>query len=330
MRSAFAALCICGAAVIGALWQWYPRPSIVLHHDGSSTSVTISHTGGPVIVDAVPMAPRLWRVITYDDPRFARGRGMSDRFANGLAGHVRAALAYRGIDVDVYRVDALGLDNWLLADPRGVCVVIPGGILPDGVRSPGRDALHRFVVKGGLVIWAGAPFDAFYSSMGTGGAPPTIHGPDVSAWPQLFAPRGPIFANADPRSPQLRFAARAAPLQAATGLTFTATTFSVDARRLTSAGGSALAYIDDRGDSSVSELPIGRGRVVIFGDAFDGELQAAAAIAQVIATGAWFDPRGLHVAAVVDASHPDAAVALPRGTHAFAFGAAPYYFPFGY
>src|SRR5579864_6556092 len=134
MRSALAAACICAAAMAGALWPWYPVPSVSFGRGASSLTATSSHAAGHVTVDAVPAAPSLVRFFEYDDPRYARGRGMSDRFAGGFVGQLEAALSYRGIVASVMRLDARMLATILSADPRGICVVVPGGILPDTVR----------------------------------------------------------------------------------------------------------------------------------------------------------------------------------------------------
>jgi len=331
MRETAWVLATCIAAVIVGVMPSPKAPAVSVIRGRSATSVATMHlpAGSIVTVDAVPSV-FLEHFFEYDDSRYARGRGMSDRFAHGLPVHLAAALAYRGIDATTARVDADGLLHIFGGPGRGVCVIVPGGILPGTVRAKGRDAMRSFLMRGGTVIWAGAPFDLFFSTRGGDPAAPLVSAADPSSWPRLYSRSGPLDARDRVDSPPLRHGTLEARLDRATGLTYDATTFHVDARRLAAVGGSPLAYIDADDDSSVSQLPIGRGRVVIFGDAFADEMDAAREIAQVVATGAWFAPREVRVVASLDSSRPRASIDVPSGHHLFAFGEAPFYFPFGY
>lgn len=336
MRDAIIVGAVCMAIAAGAALPSPSAPTVEVV-DGPSTSIAVSHVarGDVVTVDAVPRAPSLRTFYEYDDPRYARGRGMSDRFANGLPAHLKVALAYRGIDATVERVDADALRAVLERATAGVCVIVPGGILPSTVRRNGEDALRSFLLRGGTVMWAGAPFDLFYSTAGYGGAPPDLSSADPSSWPRLYGRDGPLDARDTLDSPPLRYGTVASPIDQATGLTYDVTTFHVDARRLFAIGGSPLAYVDAAGDSSVSQLPLGRGRLVIFGDAFADELDAARQIAQVVATRAWFAPRGIRVVALLGPttsrmSMPRTTFATSKNRRIFAFGEPPLYFPFGY
>jgi len=328
-----AAIIVAACIVIGA-GAVLPSPSAssITVVDGQSTTIALSHVpfGDAVTVDAVPRTPSLRTFFVYDDPRYVRGRGMSDRFANGLPVHLKVALAYRGLNATVALVDADGLRAVLGRATPGVCVIVPGGILPSTVRRDGDDELRSFIVRGGTIIWAGAPFDLFYSTQSQGDAPPRLSQADPSSWPRLYARTGPLDARDVLASPPLRYGTTASPLDRATGLTFDATTFHVDARRLMAISGATLAYVDASGDSSVSQLPLGKGRVVIFGDAFPDELDAARQIAQVVASGAWFEPRRLRVVATLASQTSQKSIDIPNDSRVFAFGEPPFYFPFGY
>jgi len=324
-RLIFAAV---AAIVVGALTPSFRQPTITIAQVDGKTSVRAQHLTGRVTVALVPSAPHIGRIILYYDASYARGRAMSDRFADGFATHETVALRYRHYDAVVDRVDADGLARLLRGSARGTCLFVPGGILPDTVRSVGRDALRGWLERGGTVVWAGTPFDAYYSLRGAPNDPGPVRGPDTSVWPALYSASGPLRTAPDIHSPPLKFGTLEAPGHAATGVVFNVTTFSVDSERLSRAGGLAIGYIDDLGESSVSVLPVGQGRVVIFADTTDNELTAAADIAQIIVTGAWFDPRALSVAAVLEPGDQEALVAVPKGEHIFSFGEAPYYFPF--
>lgn len=319
----------CALIAIGALVPSPVRPQISILRNGETAVIRAEHLTGPVTIAIVPAAPHISRVYEYFDPAYARGRAMSDRFAAGFSTHFTIALAYRHYDARVERVDADGLARVLHGQAHGTCLYVPGGILPDRVRSNGRDDLRDWLRRGGLVIWAGAPFDAYYSPRGTADVPGEVRGPDTSVWPRLYAASGPLRTVPDIHSPPLQFGTIEAPGRAASGVTFNLTTFGVDANRLSRAGGRAIGYIDDLGDSSVSVLPLGAGRAVIFGDADENELTAAQDIAQIILTGAWFDPRASRVGARIGPGDAQTTIVVPDGMHLFAFGDPPYYFPFG-
>ena len=332
MRDAAIVVAVCAAITAAAALPSPSAPTVKVVDGPSTTSIAVSRLarGDVVTVDAVPRAPALRAFFEYDDTRYVRGRGMSDRFANGFPDHLKMALLYRGIDATVERVDADGLREVFDRPAAGVCVIVPGGILPTTVRRNGEDALRSFLLRGGTLVWAGAPFDLFYSTEGRDGKPPILSSADPSSWPRLYDRNGPLDARDGLDSPPLRYGAVVSPLERATGLTYDVTTFHVDARRLGAIGGTPLAYVDASGDSSVSQLPVGRGRLVIFGDAFADELDASRQIAQVVATEAWFAPRGIRVVAMLGSTPSRMSVDVPKTSGVFAFGEPPFYFPFGY
>ena len=319
---------VCIAIALAALVPPARAPRVGIAANGSIAAVHAEHLSAPVTVAVVPDAPHVDSIYEYFDPAYARGRAMSDRFAAGFATHLTVALAYRHYSARVERVDAAGLARVLGGRARGECVFVPGGILPDAVRSKGRDALRNWLSRGGLVVWAGAPFDAYYSVRGTADVPGGVRGPDTTPWALLYGAAGPLRTVPDIHSPPLYFGTVEAPKRAAIGLMFNLTTFPVDAQRLSKVGGSAIGYVDESGRSSISVFPVSAGRVVTFGDAVDNELIAAQEIAQIFLTGAWYEPRALSVGAHLETSSADTTIPVPNGKHLVVFGAPPYYFPF--
>ncbi len=315
------------ACVALALVPAAPETVSIATSSPSSAAVRASHATGPIVVSAVPDAPDVARLVLYYDPRYARGRAMSERFAAGFVPHMRAALAERSYVARVDEVDADGLRALLTAPARGTCLFIAGGFLPVDVRSRGRDDFAAWLRRGGCAIWMGTPFDAYFALRGTASEPGGFDGPDISAWPELYGAGGPLRTAAHLLSQTQTYGATPSAVHDAIALTFDSTTFAVDARALERIGGTPIGYIDDAGRSSVSVVPLVAGRAIIFGDAEPNELSAAQELAQIIATGAWYDPRSLLVAGRLDPQDEVLRVRLPSHHHAFAFGAPPYYSP---
>lgn len=319
----------CALAVGGALVPSFCSPTVSVDSTSSQASIVARNLTGAVTVVLAPPAPHIGHFYEYFDPKYARGRAMSDRFAFGFPGHLRDALDERRYGARIERVDAAGLADIFHQDPRGSCVFVPGGFLPARLHLGRQNAMRRWIFRGGVVFWAGSPFDAYYSAAGTTLSPGDVLGPDTSAWPSLYSRRGPLRTVRNIHSPELAFGSIGTPDGAALGITFDATTFPVNGAALYSQGGTAIGYLDDSGNSSVSVLTAGKGRIIIFGDAIDDEQSAAEEIAQIVASGAWFEPRAIHLITKMGPGNARLTIALQKNMRVYAFGDPPYYSPFG-
>jgi hypothetical protein len=147
--------------------------------------------------------------------------------------------------------------------------------------------------------------------------------PDYGPWPNLYG-KGKVFpARVDPYRPPRRRGDRPSPAWPVWQGGFRMTTFALNAGPLAAAGGSPLGYLDERADSSVSTLPLGRGRVVFFADSFDDADAAADDIARLMLTGAWDGEwRKIRVrsALVTSRGAPLALAPVPRGSDVIVFG----------
>ena len=319
---------VCAACVIGALTPGQP-PALNIEPIGSRGAIVhASRMPESATITAAPEVPPIARLVMYYDASYARGRAMSDRFAGGFVVHAKTALDDRGLAVRVEAVDATGLRRLLGRSAAGTCLFVPGGFLPDTVRSKTHDDLRAWLKRGGCAVWMGAPFDAYYSVHGSATLPGGIRGPDTRPWSTLYASGGPLRVVRAVATQPLTFGAIDAPSRPAIGLTFDATTFPVMTDALERMGGTPIGFIDAAGRSSVSVLPVGAGRVVLFADGDDDEVTAAQQLAQLLATGAWYDPKGATLLGSVGPGTASARVRVPPGHHLFAFGSPPYYAPF--
>jgi hypothetical protein len=241
-----------------------------------------------VVLSSLTTAERVKQnVYFYRDDHYPTGRGEGQRFVHGFSNHLNDDLFQRGYAGRAIDVGAKGLRTVLLDDPSRGCVLVLGGILPATVRDATHDLLKDYIERGGLVIWAGGPFDALYAGAGANG-PETA---DFSKWPQLFG-SGVMEPLGDVRSPSLRFGLVPGTEWTAARIPFDVTTFGVVPARFRGPQPAQLGFVDNVGNSSVTAFALGRGHAVVFADGFDDEIVAADYVAQVLSTGAWAGPAG--------------------------------------
>jgi hypothetical protein len=299
-------------------------PSLrALRGDGTLVIASAGYAG-TVHVVMLPVAPRIGELDVYFDPRYVQGRGITATFSNGFAPHLRDELNKREQSIAVRDVDARALAVILRGDPAEHALLVLGGILPDTARGRADDRLQRWIARGGVVVWAGEAFDLLYArAFGR----PSI---DYTPWRLWYAGNSLFPARVDTLTPPLASGTVPAPTWPVARLSFARTTFAVNEGPLHARGGTAIGFIDDRVNSSVSVIPYGRGRIVFFGDGFDDEIVAAEAVAQIFATQAWFSPASATVADGWIGPHAPPLTLHPpaRTTHAFIFGEYPDDAPF--
>ncbi len=291
----------CGSAVAPGP----PAVRVQLALDGRRAVVTANGYDGDLHVVVGDGGRRCAEIDAYGDERYPSLRGVTATFSAGLPIHLRNDLRVRGLRPDVRTVDAHALALLLRRAPGGRCLLVLGGVLPRNVRDRNLDLLEPWLLAGGVAFWAGGPFDVISAQprSDSDAAPFRVVSND---WPGLFGNRGnTVFPDtANPFAPPVEHAVAAAPAWGQSRIGFDRTTFPLNAGPLERLGGEPLAYLDGRFNSSVSSLPLGHGRLVFFGDAFDDELAAAETIAQLVYCGTWSAPR---YARVVDRpAHGDA------------------------
>ena len=208
--------------------------------------------------------PAMQRAYAYFDTRYTYGRGVSAGFAHGFLPHLQTEFTRRHLSITAREIHARSMRLLLQRSGIGTSLIIAGGLLPHDVSMV---LLRRWIAGGGTLFWAGAPLTDF----------PTMHFPgDVK-----FHQAPPTFGKELSR------------LQPLASIDFDKTTFSPNALSLERMHGAALGYLDELKRSSISTFPWEHGRIILFGDCFDDETQAANSIAQMLYTGAWSDARSL-------------------------------------
>lgn len=255
-----------------------------------------SFAGNVHAVVEPPPRPLVSSIAVYADPR-ELGRGLYEGFQASLVSSLRDELAVRNQDASVRAIDPAGLFGLLRGAPDGTMLVVLGGVLPESVRNASTDLLQRWLENGGSVIWAGGPFDLQYARSAAGtrdvAAPENLAPPDYSKWPRLYA-QGSVFPpRVNVVTPPVTRGRTPAEFWRVWRGEFDRTTFATNTGPLLKLGGYPLGFIDARVNSSVSVIPVGRGRVVFFADAFADPAEGASLIAQLLFTGVWYQPTHL-------------------------------------
>lgn len=278
------------AIVVSLQFVVPPLPSLAADPSGHSDVRPIRYIGDVTVLRNPLRPPRINDAFLYDDDRFLRGRGGSRAFAASFRVHFEDEEKRRANSVRLHVIDADELRAVLKGPTQGRAVLVMEGFLPETVRSTRSDLLKLWLKRGGVVMWAGAPFDVFYSARTTS-HPPILKGPDYGPWTKLYDGDSAILKKMpDPWSPPLGIGTKLAGLWGINRLNFSRTTFPVVEAALRKGGGAPLGYISDEGYSSISQIPIGRGSLIFFGDSAWNEIDAAHAVAQILYTGSYFDP----------------------------------------
>jgi hypothetical protein len=225
--------------------------------------------------------PARSNVLVFVDPRYP-GPDSSSRGVQGVYDHLSAELRVRGDSRSVVAADLDGLQA-ILADRANAAeriIVMMTGSWPASVYSRSVDQVTPWVRAGGTLIWGGDAI-GYYSVHAS-----TIFDPSDDA--SRRDPGPPAFLGSDivELGKQTgRNATQATTFAQALDLQFSSTAVGVRTKKLEAAGGRALGYTAG-GYSSISELPVGQGRILMFsGDTYN-EVPLAHDIAILLLTGA--------------------------------------------
>ncbi len=307
-----AALCAC------TLSPFPVAPRFDVHTDAGHAIIRAVGFAGQGYACALENAsPRLSKIDAYFDARYPTLRGVTPTFAGGFAAHFVDALHRKGIDVPFETVDADRLPALLAAPPQGRALLVLGGVLPETVRSQGYDRLKAWMLAGGTVFWAGGPFDLIWSRRAPARAAAAYGGPDPGIWPTLYSRSGDtIFAREQNIfAPPVTYGTRIDARWHVPGFAFARTTLPLNSGPLLRRGGIILGTIDTNFNSSASSLPMGRGTLVFFADAFDDEIDAADSLSQLLLCDTWSPrARAVHYDGYLPDGGPPMTIALPHDT----------------
>jgi hypothetical protein len=189
----------------------------------------------------------------------------------GVYDHLVGELRIRGDHRKVDQIDARQAERLLrdLDNARNTALVMTAGVMPAGVFSTQTDLLTPWIRAGGMLVWSGDAL-GYYSETPA----PTFR---IDRSDSLFE-GGPLRVVGGgvviPGKQPGRIALTPTAIGRALAVQSTQTSVSVDAQRVVSLGGELLGYVSD-GFSSLSEIPVGKGKVLIFaGDTYDEQVIA--------------------------------------------------------
>jgi hypothetical protein len=229
-------------------------------------------------------------VYVYADPAYAPLL-TSFRAEKGLFDHLAITLPGGGYDAPVRRVDAGGLAAAIL-DPRSL-VVVGAGALPETVLGPGRDwaPVKAFLEAGGELVftgdgvfyWAARPGMSAYSLTDRRARIDWAGARDVLGYDLVHDPAGDPRGQISGSSPSST--------AAVLGISYQLAQRGARLGPLQTAGGWDVG-LDATGGlgsprTSLAVVPVGRGRLVLFGSGLFGfEPSTADDIARVVLSGA--------------------------------------------
>jgi hypothetical protein len=209
----------------------------------------------------------------------------------GIADHLPAELSLRGYSGPVQTVNATGLRRVLTQNFTSI-LVIPSGVFPSTVQNSTQGLVHDWLTSGGVLVWMGGPF-GYYS----GPAIDRILNPMTTNMSIASEPQQQILGYQF-GTPALNGTIRIADLKtrfsSALNLTYSDVWTAPTLGALRLLGGVAIGHTQNSSDtsrSSISLIPVGLGRILIFGGPVgnlltaDGEDVIAHDIAQVLSLG---------------------------------------------
>lgn len=209
----------------------------------------------------------------------------------GIVDHLPAELSLRGYSGPVQTVNATGLQRAMTQNLTSI-VVIPSGVFPSTVQNSTQGLVHAWLMSGGVLVWMGGPF-GFYSEPSLERTiDPKTANMTIASQPQqqiLGLQFGTPVLNGTSRIANLntRFSS-------ALNLTYSDVWTAPTQGTLKSVGGFAIGHTQNSSDtsrSSISLIPVGQGRIILFGGPVgnllttDGEDVIAHDTAQVLSLG---------------------------------------------
>jgi hypothetical protein len=205
-------------------------------------------------------------VFIYYDPLFP-AFGNEPRGWIGVLDHLPAELWLRGYTGDIYTVNATQLRQVMTQNFTGI-IVMPSGVFPSTVQNATGGLVGSWLRSGGILVWMGGPF-GFYSASflvkdQTLEPFSTIESISTDSQERILGYR----LDASPINGTSRIAKVSTRFSSALNLTYSDVWTAPTVRLLKSIGGLAIGHVQNSSDtsrSSISVVPVGLGRVILFG-----------------------------------------------------------------
>ena len=228
-------------------------------------------------------------VFIYYDSTFP-SLGNDARGWIGVLDHLPAELKLRGYTGQVQTVDAMGMRQLMLQDLVSV-IIVPSGVFPSTVQNATVGLVASWLRTGGVLVWMGGPF-GFYSNPMTKNLDPLTTNMSIAITSQqnILGYR----LTEPPLNGTSRIATINTRFSSALNLTYSDAWVAPTARLIRSLGGMTIGHLQSSSDtsrSSLSIVPVGLGKIILFGGPVtnlltaDGEDVIAHDAAQVLSLG---------------------------------------------
>lgn len=212
-------------------------------------------------------------VFIYYDAGFP-ALGNDPRGWIGIMDHLPVELSLRGYSGQIQTVNATGLQK-VMAQNFTSIVVIPSGVFPSSIQNSTQGIVYNWLKSGGVLVWMGGPFGFYSSTM----ASPTID-PLKANMSIALAPQEQILGrqlNTFAINGTSRMANVNTEYASALNLTYSDVWTAPTLSTLRTVGGLAVGHTQNATDnsrSSISLIPVGLGRIILFGGPVSNVLTA--------------------------------------------------------
>jgi hypothetical protein len=216
--------------------------------------------------------------------------GNDARGWQGITDHLPVDLRLRGYSGSIQIVNATGLHSALVSGKQSV-VIIPSGTFPLTVENSTNSLVRPWLQSGGTLVWMGGAF-GYYSGMNK-----TQPGPLETGLAQSRISQNLILDHTlvdSSENDTTRIASVTTQFSVAMNLTYSDVWVAPTVHTLKSLGGVALGHVQNSTDvsrASISMVPVGAGRLIVFGGPVsylltaDGEDVVSHDLAQILFLG---------------------------------------------
>jgi hypothetical protein len=241
------------------------------------------------VVLAADSITKYTSLYVYYDSSYQQSAAADDSEILPLIDLLVSEIDTTGYNVDVEVIDAKGLANLLRQEPANdSALIVPTGAFPDTVYTKDINIVKPWIIDGGTLFWIGSNFGYFSSQMKTSNLDDTdLSHPKHNGTVDFFG-RQVIGENSWNATAQYE-----SQYSDTLSLDYSSVARAVSVGAVKSYGGLVLGKTSDS-YTSIANIPLGLGRIVIFGGMMNGpgyasssdQLTIAKDILQIMKSGA--------------------------------------------
>ncbi len=240
----------------------------------SSFFVSTNHLPLVLRIVAAPIASLRtdFPVFIYYDQKFPT-LGNDARGWTGVLDHLPAELRLRGYLGRIQTVDASGLQKAMVQDPQSV-IVVPSGVFPSTVQNATESLVRPWLRSGGVLVWMGGPFGFYSTPLARTLDPLTTNmSTAIAAQENILGYR----LTEPPLLGPSRIATISTTFSTALSLSYSDVWVAPTIGLLSSIGGLNVGFVQSETNvsrSSLSIIPVGAGKIILFGGPVSNVLTA--------------------------------------------------------